>query len=250
MKNIICVLLLFTHIILCAEEISDNENIGDEYFDFGTAEGITIYRERPEDFDSASIEAYILRQLNGSSLDRKEFIEEKFLERAGFRRTANVRFRKTERNEKALSVLHGIGRMMSFGIIPMKPFFEVEYAQLPKGEYYRFENVIYASEFKNISPEILNVIELEYMLQIEFSNGILRKDNLNYYSDENIKKFESLVLKLPDYPESIGRIKERYLNELARIKNAFERLKNPSEDYLKALQNLNDFKERTTTNRR
>jgi len=249
-KNIIYVLLLFTHIILCADEISDSENTDDEYFDFGTAEGITIYRDSLKEFDSASMEAYILNQLNGSHSDRKEFIESEFLERAGFRRTANVRFRKTKGSEKVLSILHGIGRVVSFGLIPitMKPFFEVEYAQLPTGEYYRFENVMYASDFKNVSAEVLTVLELEYKLQIEFANGILRKDNLNYYTDENIKKFESLVLKLPDYPESIGQIKKRYLNELANIKNAFERLKNPTEDYLRALQNLNDFKEHTNTN--
>jgi hypothetical protein len=81
-------------------------------------------------------------------------------------------------------------------------------------------------------------MELEYMLQIEFCNGILAHDNLNYYTDTHINEFEGLILRLPDFPESVYQAKNRYLNELRRIKAALERYRNPSEDYLRALQNL------------
>jgi len=45
---------------------------------------------------------------------------------------------------------------------------------------------------------------------------------------------------LPDFPESIYQAKNRYLNELKRIKTALERYRNPSENYLRAIQNLKD----------
>jgi hypothetical protein len=39
----------------------------------------------------------------------------------------------------------------------------------------------------------------------------------------------------------LEKLKERYLNiELGKIKSAFERYKNPSENYLRALENLGD----------
>jgi hypothetical protein len=51
---------------------------------------------------------------------------------------------------------------------------------------------------------------LEYMLQIEFFYGTIIHDNMNYYTDENIGKFERLILSLPDFPESIFQAKNRF----------------------------------------
>ena len=49
-----------------------------------------------------------------------------------------------------------------------------------------------------------------------------------------------IILELPEYPLSIKEFKERYINiELPRIKQVFKRYNNPSEDYLRVLQNLN-----------
>jgi len=78
------------------------------------------------------------------------------------------------------------------------------------------------------------------MLQIEFCNGIIIQDKISYYTDENINKFERLTLGLPDFPENVYQAKNRYLNELQKIKAALERYKNPSENNLRALQNLKD----------
>ena len=234
-EKILFILAFFVCMISYAQETND-----DAIFDFGTSGEITKYGEHPKEYDSESINAYILKQLNGSLSDRKQFIENDFLKNAGFRQTGDVKFRKTKASEKALSVLHGVGRIFSFGIIPMKPFSEIEYDKLPRGEVYKFESVFIKSNFKNVSPEVLTVIELEYMLQIEFFNGIIIQDTINYYTDENITKFEKLILGLPDFPESIYQAKNRYLNELQKIKTAFERYKNPSENYLRAIENLKD----------
>jgi hypothetical protein len=236
-KRIIFILALFVNSTTYSQE-ADN-NLGDYYyFDTGTAEGITIYGELPRGYDSDSINAYVLNQLNGSRSDRKQFIEAKFLEESGFRRTGNVQFRRSTGAEKASSILYGIGHIFSFGIVPMRPFSEIEHDRLPRGEYYTFESVLIKSNFTNVTPEILTLMKLEYMLQIEFCNGILIRDNINYYTDANINKFESLILLLPDFPETIHQSKNRYLNELGKIRAALERYRNPSENYLRAIDNL------------
>jgi hypothetical protein len=233
-EKILFILAFFVCIISYAQETND-----DAIFDFGTSGEITKYGEHPKEYDPESINAHVLKQLNGSLSDRKQFIENDFLKNAGFRRTANVKYRKTKASEKALSVLHGVGHMF-FGIIPMRPFSEIEYERLSKGEVYKFESVFIKSNFKDITPEVLSLIELEYMLQIEFFNGIIIQDNMNYYTDANINKFERLILGLPDFPESIYQAKSRYLSELQKIKAVFERYKNPSENYLRAIENLKD----------
>jgi len=240
MVKILFILVFFSCMIVNAQNTNDNKNSDDINYDFGTSKEITKYGEHPKKYDPESINTYILKQLNGSLSDRKQFIETDFLKKAGFRRTANVKYRKTKASEKALSVLHGVGAIFSFGKIPIKPFSEIEYDELPKGETYKFESVFIKSNFKGITPEVLTLIELEYMLQIEFFNGIIIQDTINYYTDENINKFERLIRGLPDSPESIYQAKNRYINELQEIKAAFERYKDPSEDYLRAIQNLKD----------
>jgi hypothetical protein len=189
------------------------------------------------------MEGYIINQLNGFPSERKEFIETEFLEEAGFRRTGNIRYRKSKGSEKALSVLHGVSHAFSFGIVPMIPFFEIDYAELPNGEYYKFDQVILTSNYRNISPEVRIILEIEYKLQIEFCNGILiENNNLNYYTEKNIQYFEELIMELPELPESIKKLKERYLNiELPKIKSALERYKSPTEDYLRARENLKEI---------
>jgi hypothetical protein len=234
-EKILFILAFFAHMISYAQETND-----DEIFDFGTSGEITKYGEYPKEYNPESINAHVLKQLNGSLSDRKQFIENEFLKNAGFRQTANVKYRKTKASEKALSVLHGFGTIFSFGIIPMKPFSEIEYERLSKGEFYKFESVFIKSNLRGITPEVLTLIELEYMLQIEFFNGIIIQDSVNYYTDENINKFEKLILGLPDLPESIYQAKDRYLNELKKIKTALERYKNPGENYLRAIENLKD----------
>jgi len=230
-------LVLLINVSIYSQE-TDNGIIEDEYIYLWDTEGITIYGKFPSD----SIEAEVLTILNSSLSNRKQFIESALLENAGFRRTANVRYRRSDASEKALSVFHGIAHVLSFGIVPMRPFSEIEYDRLPRGEYYSFESVIISSELINISAEVLSVLELEYMLQILFCNGILFEYNRNYYTEANINKFESLILELPNSPESIRRLKERYLNiELPKIINALDRYNNPSEEYLRAVQNLGDL---------
>ena len=230
MINIIILLLFLPQTVYSQENDENNE---DEYYEFWMAEGLTIYGDR------LSTETKILNALNGSLSDRKNFIENNLLEDAGFRRTGNVRHRKTEASEKGWAILHGVGAILSFGLIPVKPFFKIDYGKLPKGHYYSFESVIINSELKNISLDVFDVLKLEYMLQIEFANGLVIGDTLNYYTEENIKKFENLILRLPDFPESIGQIKERYLNiELPKIRRAFNRYNNPGENYLRAVENL------------
>jgi hypothetical protein len=76
------------------------------------------------------------------------------------------------------------------------------------------------------------------MLQIEFCGGIFTQDNANYWTDENIGKFEELAAALPDSPESILKAKTRFLNAVENIKTALERHRNPSENQKRAAQNL------------
>jgi len=230
-RSILFILAFFLIMTVYAQETANSGNLYGEDNDFGTAEGITVFGQRPKDL-------YVLEQINGSASDRKQFIETDFLEESGFRRTANVKYRQTTSSERALSVLHGIGTILSFGLIPMLPFSEIEYDRLPRGEVYKFESVFVKSNFKDVTPEVLTVIELEYMLQIEFLNGIIIQDNMHYYTDENINKFERLILKLPDSPENINQAKNRYLDELKRIRAALARHRNPTENNLRALQNL------------
>ena len=200
---------------------------------------ITVYGEMPQEFSPESFEANALTALNGTPSKRREFIENDFLKNAGFRRTGNIRFRRTDASEKALSVLHGILHPFSFGIVPTKPLLEIEYERLPIGVFYSFQTIIESSGLNDISSDVLLVMELEYMLQIEFCNGVLTRYHVNYYTNENISKFEKLIHDLPEYPENIQRLRERYLNiELPKIKQALERHNNPSENYLRALGNL------------
>jgi hypothetical protein len=245
-KEMFFILAFFISMTGYAQEADNDEKFDDINYDFGTAGEITVYGERPKEFDSKSIDAYVLNQINGSPSERKQFIETDFLEEAGFRRNGNVKYRKTNASEKALSVLHGIAGIVSLGLLPIhgKPFFEVEYDKLPRGNSYSFESVFVKSNYKNVTPEVLTVMELEYILQIEFRNGLIIQNssytNTSYYTDENINKFERLILELPDSPESIYQAKNRYLNELQKIKTAFERYKNPGENYLRAVQNMED----------
>jgi hypothetical protein len=243
-KEMLFILAFFISMTSYAQETNNNENFTDVDYDFGTAREITIYGERPKEFDSKSIDAHVLNQINGSFSARKQFLETDFIEGAGFRRNANVRYRETNASEKALSVLSGVVSLAFLGLIPIQPFFGIEYDKLPKGEFYKFEQVFVKSNFKNVTPEVLTVMELEYMLQIEFCNGLIIKNssytNISYYTDENISKFERLILGLPDSPESIYQAKNRYLNELKKIKVAFERYKNPSEKYLRVVENIGD----------
>jgi hypothetical protein len=235
MKALLAILLFMSLAVFAQEE--------DEFYEFGMAEGITIFAERPQpEFPPESPEAEILTELNGTSQHREQFIREDLLEGAGFRRSANVKFRKSTGSEKASSVLHGAAHVLSFGIVPMKAFAEVEYAKLPPGSLYKFEAVINASTFKDLPVEVRTAMELEYMLQVEFGNGIVSRNwNLNYYTEENFAKFEKLAMSLPESPPSIYQLKDRYLNkDLPRIKAAWERYKNPSEDNLRALGNLGE----------
>jgi hypothetical protein len=242
MKKILFILIFFASMAGYAQEINDDEGFDDILYDFESAKGITVYAEQPKEYDAESKNAYVLNQINGSLAERKQFIETDFLKKSGFRQSGNVKYRKTETSEKTLSVTYGVLHLFSFGRVPMKPFFEVEYDKLPKGESYKFESVFIKSNFKDVTPEVLTVMELEYMLQIEFRNGLIINNsiytNVNYYTEENINKFEKLILELPDLPESIYQAKNRYLDELKRIKTVFERYRNPNENYLRAVQNL------------
>jgi hypothetical protein len=242
MKKKLSVFMIFVNLIIFSQE-NDNNTEDELYYDYGMAHGITIYGEKPEEYSPETMEGHIINQLNGFPSERKEFIETELLEEAGFRRTGNIRHRKSKGSEKALSVLHGVSHAFSFGIVPMIPFFEIDYAELPNGEYYKFEQVILTSNYKNISPEVRIILELEYKLQIEFCNGtLIENNNLNYYTENNIQYFEELIIKLPELPESIKKLKERYLNiELPKIKSALERYRSPTEDYLRARENLKEI---------
>lgn len=228
--------VFFISIAVYAQEANNEEY--EDYSDAGTGRELIIYGERQKEFASNTSEALILNQLNGTNSDRKQFIETEFLEGAGFRRAANVKYRKTGSSEKAISVLYGMASLISFNIIPKKPFFEIEYERLQRGQKYSFESVLVKSRYADISLDVLNIMKLEYKLQIEFFNGIITQDCINYYTEENIHGFEELINKLPDYPESIAQSKKRFLNELEKIKNAWERHRNPSENNLRALKNL------------
>ncbi|MDR3114765.1 MAG: hypothetical protein LBU25_04510 [Treponema sp.] len=243
MKKLLPVLIIrfCTHVF--SEEAEDvartssknNLETYDEYYEFGSGAGITIYG----DTKIQEIENMIIHTLNGSEHERERFIQEDLLVKAGFRRTANSRYRKTTGGEKALSIVHGVTHAV-FSRIPMKPFFEEEYGKLPEGELYSFYSVWYMSQFKDVSIEIRTIMELEYMFQIEFCNGVLTQNwNITYYTDKNIKRFEELAQSLPDLPSNIKRLKDRYLYiELPKIKNALERYKNPSEKALQARKNV------------
>ena len=243
-KKLLFAHMLFIYSFAFTQEATENNNFDDEYYySFESISDLTVYGERPPVFAPESIEANILSALNGSLSDRRQFIENDLLKNAGFRRTGNIRFRRTDTSEKSLSVLHGITHLLSLGIIPTKPFFEIEYERLPRGVFYPFQTIIDSSELNNISPVVLTIMEIEYMLQIEFSNGLLVSNwNENYYTKENILKLEKLIMELPEFPENIQLLRERYLNiELSKIKKALERHNNPSENYLKALENLNEI---------
>lgn len=230
-KKTLPVLLLFASLAaLMAEEIDD------EYNDFGMAEGITIFGDFPPD----SAEASILAKIGGLAVDRERFVKEDLLRDAGFQRNGNAKYRQTTGGEKTISVLRGVFHAVSLGMVPMKPFLEVEYERLPRGNFYRFDRVIDASPLKDLAPEVRAVMELEYMLQVEFVNGALvRGWNEKYYSPRNIAKFEELAASLPASPPSVEKLKNRYLNEeLPRIKAALERFENPGEDYLQARRNF------------
>jgi hypothetical protein len=247
MKKLLLISVLFIYQITFAEDLNDidvtsteNTEENEHYYTYENTEGITIYAEPLPEFPPESAEANILGSLNGLQKERERFIKEDLLEKAGFRGTANVKFRKTNGSEKALSVLHGIMHIFSLGSVPAKPFSETEYARLPQGEFYKFEPVIYASQFRDVSPLVRRVIELEYILQVEFGGGILiPRQNLNYYTEENIAKFTGLAMSLPDYPPSIKQVKYRYLDiELPKIRASLDRFKNPSENALRAKENL------------
>jgi hypothetical protein len=242
MKKILFILIFFANMTGYAQEFYDNDDFDDIFYDFESVKGITVYAEQPKEYAAESKNAYVLNQINGSPSERKQFIETDFLEKSGFRRNAGVRYRETTPSEKAYSVLSGVVSMFSGGLVPIAPFFGIEYDKLPKGEAYKFESIFIKSNFKDVSPEVFTVMELEYMLQIEFRNGLIINNsiytNVNYYTEENINKFEKLILELPDLPESIYQAKNRYLYELKRIKTVFERYKNPNENYLRAVQNL------------
>ena len=239
MKSLFLVFLLFIGFNVYSQESQEiAEYQSDFFYDFGVSGGITVYADRPMEFTSDSIEAFVLNRINGFQSDREQFIGRYFLEEAGFRRTGNVRFRQTTGSERALSLIHGVAHMLSLELIPRQPFFEVEFGRLPQGEYYNFNFIINSSRFRYASPEVLLIIELEYLLQIIFFNGRIIQDNVNYYTDENINRFEELIFRLPEYPESILQARNRYLNELQRIRVAYERYQNPSENYLRAIENL------------
>jgi hypothetical protein len=239
MKKILVVLVLFVYQVTFAEDAPGQE----EYLDYGTSAGVTVYSARSK-FPSELTETYILIRLTGLSDDREQFIKEDLLRNAGFRRTADAKFRKTGGLEKAMSVLYGIGHAFSLGIVPMVPFYEVDYARLPQGDFYAFDSVVPADQLTDISPAVRTTMELEYMLQVEFSNGILiRHFNADNYTEENIAKFEELAMSLPDdvLPE-LTQLKNRYLNEDApRLRAALERYRNPTELDLIARRNLSDI---------
>jgi hypothetical protein len=251
MKKLSLILVLFIYPAVFAEDseasdaaltASSAEN--EQYYDYENAQGITVYAEYPQtEFPPGSAEAGILSMLNGLRQERERFIKEDLLKSGGFRGTANIKFRKTNGSEKTLSVLNGMAHIFSLGRVPVKPFSEIEYAKLPQGEFYKFETVIYASRFKDVPPVLRAAIELEYMLQVEFGGGILvPRHNLNYYTEENIAKFAGLAMSLPDSPPGIRQIKDRCLNaDLPGIRAALERFRNPSENALRARENLGDL---------
>ncbi|GMO36045.1 MAG: hypothetical protein Ta2F_11940 [Termitinemataceae bacterium] len=239
MKKLFSALLIF----LCVHSFAQETD--DEYYDFGTNEGITVFGDSSLS-KSKETEAMIIDKLKGLPKERVQFIKEDLLIGAGFRNTATVKYRKTSGKEKTSSVLRGAFHA-AFGFMPKAPklkhFSEVEYGELPAGEFYSFDSVIYESKLKDVSPDVKTLMELEYMLQIEFCNGIvIEKQNLNYYTDKNINKFEKLALSLPDNIENIKPLKDRYLHkELPKVKASLERYKNPNEYDLLIKKNLPNF---------
>lgn len=207
-----------------------------DYQGYGISGGVTVYGTSSE-----ALEAGILARLNGFSIDREQFIETELLRKAGFRRDASAKVRRTTGAEKSMALLQGMVHAFLNGI-PLQPFFEVEYDGLREGEFYRFDAVIYGNPLGNVSPEVRTAMELEYMLQVEFSDGILIRDwNVNYYTEENIGRFEELARSLPDTSPALQQLKDRYLNDaLPRIRAALERYRNPSESALRARLNLSD----------
>jgi hypothetical protein len=224
-------------IFILLSQYSFSEDLYDEYYDFGSSEGITIYGDQ----DKYEKENNIIETLNQNQKERETFIEELLIE-SGFRRTGNVKFRKTTGGEKTISALQAIAHGFA-PAIPIKPFFEEEYDRLPKGEFYNFYAVLIKNEMRNISREIQMLMELEYKLQIEFCNGVLMENwNIKYYTDENIKYFERLIELLPETTENIRKIKKRFQDiELPKIKSALEKYENPGELYLQAIKNLGDM---------
>jgi hypothetical protein len=245
MKKILLVLVMFTSLAVFAEDaagpLSESisepviEQTGEEYRDYGVSGGVTVYGGSGE-----SLEAGILARLNGFSIDRERFIERDLLRSAGFQRSARTKVRQTTAAEKSMALLQGVVHAF-LSSVPLEPLFELEYGELPEGEFYHFESVIYGSPLNNVAPEVRTAVELEYMLQVEFCDGILIRDwNLNYYTEENIARFEELARSLPDSPD-LQQLKIRYLNDaLPRIRGALERYRNPSESALRARRNLND----------
>jgi len=229
-KRLMCLLAFLVNAALYSQDAG--------YYDSGMAEGLTVYGE----YGPKSTEAFVLKKLNGHPEERKRFIETDLLEKAGFRRSANARYRKTTASEKAASLASDAVRSFTLGLVPIerKPLYEIEYDSLEDGKFYSFESVVVKSRFNTISYEVWIVMKLEYMLQIEFNNGIIIQDSMEYYTNENIKLFETLIHKLPDFPDSIRQSKNRYTEELTRIKATFERYNNPSEDQLRAMENLKD----------
>ncbi|MDR0540330.1 MAG: hypothetical protein LBG74_07520, partial [Spirochaetaceae bacterium] len=189
------------------------------YEDFGESGGITIYAKKP------AYEEYILKQLNGFEYERENFIRDDVLKKAGFQRTATARFRKTTSKEKAASVFHGLAHVLSFSIVPLKPFAEIEYAALPEGTFFPFEQVITTSPYRDAATDVRTCMELEYMLYVELCNGIVIQNwNTKYYTEKNIAKFEKLARSLPDNPPEIQKLKDRFLNqELPRVRAALAR---------------------------
>ncbi|MDR1858767.1 MAG: hypothetical protein LBQ69_04785 [Treponema sp.] len=235
-RKLVFIAVFFINPVIYPQEA--DENTDDSYHDFGAAGSITVYGDRA--LDPESIDAYVVNQLNGSRSERRRFIERDFLEKSGFRRTGNAKFRRTTAGESAQAVLHELTRLMTLGLAPVRklPLGEMEYGVLPRGNHYPFEQVLARSTFHGVSPEVSTLLKLEYMLHIGFSDGLVYQDSIQYYTDSNINQFGELIASLPDYPESIRSAKTRYANELLRIKAALERYRNPSENYTRARHNL------------
>jgi hypothetical protein len=241
-KGVCLALLLLASHAFSDEALDDavpQDRLEDAYFDYGFSEGITIYGD-PE---RIARENAIIAALSKGQREREQFIEDELLEKSGFRRTANVKFRKTTGAEKAVSVLHYLFFLCTLGVVPTKPFLEEEYDRLPRGEFYNFYAVLIKSDLKNVSLAVQKIMEAEYTLQIEFSNGMAIENwNAKYYTEENVEKFEQLILSLPDSTDDIRRIKERFLTvELPRVKSALFRYANPDESYIQARKNLSDI---------
>ena len=112
MKKLLLIAALFIHQIVFAEDLNDinvapteNAEENEQYYAYEDTEGITVYAEPPlPEFPPESTEANILFKLNGFQKEREQFIEEELLKKAGFRGTANIKFRETNDSEKASSV--------------------------------------------------------------------------------------------------------------------------------------------------